>query len=161
MGATVEVQVSGVNGAPPKEPKVLDLADLSPERPKVRLRNGAEYEVLAVADMSPIQWARFDSITDGLEDGQSPVESVEAAEKHENAVRQKIGMIMPDIPEDELGTLSYMDAIGILDFFLSELEKADALPAPLQSMADRGARARQQKAKPKARKTRTPSRGSA
>ena len=119
---------------------ILDLTDLAPVRPKIRLESGT-YETLSAEDFDPVRAAQMSKLGKEIEGLQEDGEdlTVEAAEKMDANIRAQIAIICPAIPAEELAALPFQKAVMLMDFFLEKTGVEDGLPSSFMTIVNKRA----------------------
>ena len=104
---------------------ILDLSKLDRERPKVKLPNGAEYELLKAMDLGPARGQRFQRLMMQIQGLETEMESADEGEldgleeQHQVALRRTVKLLAPSIPDEALADLPHQVLKAILTHFLA------------------------------------------
>ena len=128
--------VSTLNGAP----AILDLSDLAPERPQVRLPNGELYEMRAYADLGPVELEQILRPLPPVE-GDTAEARVESARAQDTAMRERLRWIIPDLPVEAAAQLDHASIAAVFDFFTDKVIEPGI--SSQENRAQRRAKARQ------------------
>lgn len=129
-----------------KQPAILDLTDLAPQRPQVKMRDGNLYEIRTLSDMSPVEWAQWNAIGD-QERTDGETETPEAAKVNTEKMRERAGLILIDAPSEVLADLTWLEGSRIVHFFMERLDQANGWPADVERILGIGRRIREAREK--------------
>ncbi len=122
-------------------PVVLDLTDLAPVRPKIKLESG-EYDLLSSEDFDPIHAAQITKLGNEAEALQLSDLDEEGAKKLDDNLRAQVRVICPTMPEEELRSLPFQKLVHLMDFFLEKSGIEDGLPAAFVAIVNKRANRR-------------------
>ena len=120
---------------------ILDLTDLAPARPKIKLESG-EYDLLSSEDFDPIHAAQITKLGDEAEALQLSDLDEEGAKKLDDNLRAQVRVICPTMPEDDLKALRFQKLVHLMDFFLEKSGIEDGLPAAFVAIVNKRANRR-------------------
>lgn len=119
-----------------RTPAILDLSDLAPVRPKIRLASG-EYEVLSADDFGPVQAAKLSRLSNEAQKLQGDAEDAESAAILDANIRAQVQVLSPDMPQDVVGSLTFLQAVSIIDFFVDTSGLANGPPTQYRAMTQK------------------------
>ena len=122
-------------------PVVLDLTDLAPVRPKIKLESG-EYDLLSSEDFDPIHAAQITKLGNEAEALQLSDLDEEGAKKLDDNLRAQVRVICPTMPEEDLKALRFQKLVHLMDFFLEKSGIEDGLPAAFVAIVNKRANRR-------------------
>ncbi len=122
-------------------PVVLDLTDLAPVRPKIRLESG-EYDLLSSEDFDPIHAAQITKLGDEAEALQVSDLDEDGARKLDDNLRAQVRVICPTMPEEDLKALPFQKLVHLMDFFLEKSGIEEGLPAAFVAIVNKRANRR-------------------
>ena len=120
---------------------ILDLTDLAPARPKIKLESG-EYDLLSSEDFDPIHAAQITKLGNEAEALQLSDLDEEGAKKLDDNLRAQVRVICPTMPEEELRSLPFQKLVHLMDFFLEKSGIEDGLPAAFVEIVNKRANRR-------------------
>ena len=120
---------------------ILDLTDLAPARPKIKLESG-EYDLLSSEDFDPIHAAQITKLGDEAEALQMSDLDEDGARNLDDNLRAQVRVICPTMPEEDLKALRFQKLVHLMDFFLEKSGIEDGLPAAFVEIVNKRANRR-------------------